>query len=217
MPCVHLFIDVCHLSRQLCKRYGLDAAPRPHKTACEFCTHKADPPQGINEVIVSLSLAEARSNRDVYRQILRDHGHRLPKTGPVDSSERLDAIQHGSGPGSELWRLLSELGIRHKPTCSCLGLAERMNAWGPAGCRLSRAEIVEAMRGNAKEYGWLDVGRAAAKALTRGIGWRLDLADVYGSLVDEAIRRSGERAGVSPPVPGERRSVSPPVPGEPGA
>lgn len=194
MPCKHLFIDVCNLSRQLCQQYGLDAAPRPHKTACEFCTHKADPPQAINEVIVSLTLAEARADRDVYQEILRDHGHRLQKAGPATSSDRLQAIEQGTGPGSELWRLLTELGIRHKPTCSCLSLAERMNAWGAGGCRLARAEIVEGMRTNAKEYGWLDVARAAAAAVTRGIGWRLDLTDVYGSLVDEAIRRSGPQA-----------------------
>lgn len=198
--CKHLIAGICDLSRQLCGQYGIDAAPRPHATACEFCTNKADPPRSLNEVIVSLMIAAARTSPAVYQQIMRDHGHRLQKAGPVTSSGRLQAIEQGSGPGSELWRLLSELGIRHKPTCSCLSLAERMNAWGPDGCRSARAEIVAGMKANAREYGWLDVARAAFNAVTsNGIAWRLDLGDIYGSLVDEAIKRS-ETIAASPPI-----------------
>jgi hypothetical protein len=194
MPCKHIFVDVCGLARNLLQHYEIDAFPRPHASACDFCTHRAKPPQALNEVIVSLAIAETRQDRGVTRRIMQDHGHLLRHSPVQQSSERLQAIEQGSGPGSELWRLLSELGIRHKPTCSCLGLAERMNAWGADGCRLARAEIVVGMRLNAKEYGWLDVARAAAASVTRGIAWQLDLTDIYGSLVDEAIRRSGPQA-----------------------
>jgi hypothetical protein len=190
MTCKHLFIDVCHLARQLCQQYDIDAAPRPHKTACEFCTHKADPPQQINEVIVSLALAQTRDRPEVRQRIMRDHGHLLPRQPAQQPSVRLNEIMHGTEPGSQLWRLLTELGIQHKPTCNCLSLAERMNAWGAVGCRLARTDIIAAMRTNAKEYGWLDVARAAAKAVSTGIAWRLDLTDVYGSLIDESIRRA---------------------------
>jgi hypothetical protein len=194
MTCKHLFIDVCHLARELCQLYGIDAAPRPHKTACEFCTHKADPPQQINEVIISLALAQTRDRSEAREQILRDHGHRLQRHDAQPRNMQLAEIMHGQGPGSELWRLLSELGIPHKPTCGCLALAERMNAWGPFGCRLARPEIVSLMRVNAKEYGWTDVAKAAAKAVTTGVAWRLDLTDVYGSLVDEAISRAADES-----------------------
>ena len=191
--CKHLFVNVCGLARNLLQTYEIDAFPKPHTSACEFCTHQAKPPQAINEVIVSLAMGEVRTNPVASQNIMRDHGHLLRHAPQQQSGERLLAIEQGSGPGSELWRLLAELGIQHKPTCSCLSLAERMNGWGPAGCRLSRAEIVEGMRFNAAEYGWLDVARAAAKAVSTGIAWKLDLTDVYGSLVDEALRRAQAR------------------------
>lgn len=206
MTCKHLFVDVCHLARQLCQLYGIDAAPRPHRTACEFCAHKADPPQQINEVIISLALAQTRDKPEVRQRIMRDHGHLLPRQPAQQPNVRLAEIMHGTEPGSQLWRLLAELGIQHKPTCSCLSLAARMNAWGAAGCRMARDEICKAMRHNAKEYGWRDVARAAAAAVTQGIGWRLDITDVYGSLVDEAIRLAEEAGRVQklqpqPPTP----------------
>jgi hypothetical protein len=105
-----------------------------------------------------------------------------------DQAARLAAIESGDGVGSHLWRLLASLGIKHTATCSCLGLAEEMNALGPAGCRRERARLAQQMRANAKAYGWGTVATAAARALASGLAWRLDLADVYGSLLDEAIR-----------------------------
>jgi len=63
-----------------------------------------------------------------------------------------------------------------------------MNAWGVAGCREHRAEIIDHMRANAKSYGWSTVATAAAKAVLTGIAFRLSILDPYGSLVDEAIR-----------------------------
>jgi hypothetical protein len=198
--CKHLFVDVCGLARNLLQKYGIDACPKPHRTACEFCTRKARPSRAVNEVIVNLALAETRHNPDVRNRILTDHVHLLRQPpAKKKASDRLQAIEQGTAPGSQLWRLLAELGIQHKPTCTCLHLAETMNQWGPAGCRLARPEIIAQMRTNAKEYGWLDVARAAAKAVSTGIAWKLDLTDVYGSLLDEAIRRSGPQAPTAGP------------------
>ena len=65
-----------------------------------------------------------------------------------------------------------------------------MNGWGPAGCRLARDEIVNGMKANAAAYGWGDVTKAAVLAVRTGLVWQLNPLDVYGSLVDEAIRRA---------------------------
>jgi hypothetical protein len=52
------------------------------------------------------------------------------------------------------------------------------------------------MRRNAQQYGWSDVGRAVLRVLAAAVSdrqswvWRLKLRDVYGSLLDEAIRRA---------------------------
>jgi hypothetical protein len=102
--------------------------------------------------------------------------------------DRLSAILSGTGVGSHLWRLLSSLGIEHRDDCDCLSWAERMNAWGPAGCRQQRADIVTHMRASAQNYGWGDLAKAAAKAIATGLALRINPLDVYGSLLDEAIR-----------------------------
>lgn len=66
--------------------------------------------------------------------------------------------------------------------------AERMNAWGPAGCRKARVEIIQHMQKSAKNYGWLEIGAAVARAIGNGLAVRLSITDPYGSLLDEAIR-----------------------------
>ena len=104
--------------------------------------------------------------------------------------DRLAEVQNGNGVGSHMWRLLSELGIEHNNGCKCLALAIKMNEWGPDGCRSHKKEIVSDMRENAKSYGWSSVTKAAVNAFKNGVAWRLNLADIYGSLLDEAIRRT---------------------------
>lgn len=110
----------------------------------------------------------------------------------------LARVLDGSGVGSQLWRLLSALGIEHSQGCRCLDWAERMNAWGPDGCRLARDQIVQHMRASAKSYGWGNISKAVTKAITTGLAFRLSVTDPYGSLLDEAIRRAEQS---SPPTP----------------
>jgi len=155
--------------------------------ACNFCSGLPDS-RSINQVTLSLAIVAADQNRS--RRLQADYRYLVPVLPSAKPSAQLTAITAGTGPGSQLWRLLESLGIRHTATCPCLQMAERMNAWGPAGCRLARAEIVDQMRTNAKQYGWGTVAKAAAAAIRIGLAWRLDLADVYGSLLDEAIRRA---------------------------
>ena len=76
-----------------------------------------------------------------------------------------------------------------------------MNDWGPTGCRLARSEIVETMKMNAKQYGWKTVATAAALAVRNGLAWKLNLQDVFGSLVDEAIKRAEEASRDLPILP----------------
>jgi hypothetical protein len=57
----------------------------------------------------------------------------------------------------------------------------QMNRWGPAGCREHRAEIVAHL-----------VKQSKAKSTELPFG--LDLADLLGELVDEAIKRAETNA-----------------------
>lgn len=188
MKCKHLCSDVCDIARKLLVGYGIDAAPRPHVSACAFCTNRASPPQQINEVTVSLALTTAQ-DPTARRGIFLAHKQHLQQTAPSEGGERLEAIEQGHGVGSTLWRLLASLGIQHTTTCSCLTLAEEMNRLGPDGCRRERSRLVASMRRNARVYGWGAVTVAATRAVASGLAWRLNPLDPYGSLLDEAIRR----------------------------
>jgi hypothetical protein len=176
MTCTHYQDGVCRIATELA---GVDVRPDPR--ACEVCTGLVNAQQ-VNQVTLDLA---------IYHCPDPDAKSRLQERRRPDGREAtLRRIREGYGPGSELWRLLESLGVRHTADCRCLELAAQMNAWGPIGCALARADIVARMRANASAYGWTTVAKAAAAALVNGLAWKLDLADVYGSLVDEAIRRS---------------------------
>jgi hypothetical protein len=182
--------------------------------ACAVCD-ETQPPRTVNTVTINLALSGAGRAKDetTVESILQQYRSDLLVAVSQRQADRLAAVLAGNGVGSHLWRLLESLNVRHSPTCECLAWAERMNAWGPAGCRLARAEIVAHMRDSAKHYGWGELARSAAKAVTTGLVWRINLLDLYGSLLDEAIRRA-EKSG--PPGPGgSSPSPSPSGPGGP--
>jgi len=74
----------------------------------------------------------------------------------------------GSGPGTELSKLLKRFGIEPTPTCSCRAKAAEMDAWGCDECSKPERieEVVAVMREEAKARGlpFLDV---AARLLVR--------------------------------------------------
>lgn len=134
-----------------------------------------------------------------------EHWHTLCKTkssyrslwdkgkGPGQPSAPLGPLPlqgRRKGVGDHLKDVTTELKLTMKQGCNCNALATRMNNLGPDGCRWIRAELVDALKKNAQKYTWGDVAKAAAKALTTELGWRIDLLDPYGSLLDEAIRRT---------------------------
>ena len=194
MQCPHLNNGECRVASQLAGR-----TVEPHRTACEVCL-TLDPPSATNNVTVNIAIGACLQAKDqeTFMRIVREHSHLLSKGDTSDrkaQSDRLRAIEAGHGVGSQIWRLLSEIGVRHEPNCSCLGWAEKLNDWGPAGCRLARAEIIEHLQDERKRYGWARSIQAAARAAAQAArdlatGQRpwLNPMDPYGSLVDEAIR-----------------------------
>jgi hypothetical protein len=98
----------------------------------------------------------------------------------------------GYGPGTELKKLIVQLGV---PACqSCKALAIQMDHWGPAGCREHRQEIVEHLRAKMKELTFRERLTAAARGAVAGMTF-ISLLDPAGSLLDEAIRLAEEQAG----------------------
>lgn len=167
----------------------------PHETACLACLSNASPAT-INQVTVSLAIGTVAAAGLTARakQLIAEYRALVSEPSDGKPSVRLALVLHGHGVGSELWRLLDSLGIRHREDCPCLTWAERMNAWGPAGCRLARAEIITHIRASRAHYGWGDIAKAAALAITTGLAWHLDPTDPYGSLLDRAIHLAEQAA-----------------------
>ena len=78
------------------------------------------------------------------------------------------SLAAGTGPGTELSKLLKRFGIEPTPTCQCRAKAAEMDAWGPDECaRPERVEeVLAVMREEAKARGlpFLD---AAGRLLIR--------------------------------------------------
>jgi hypothetical protein len=104
------------------------------------------------------------------------------------------------GPGDAMKEITQELGIHEKQECSCRSLRQKMNVWGVEGCRVpeNHAWIVAQMQANATKYSWLETLQFAMAAVVSPLAFVIDPMDIYGSLVNEAIRRA-EAASVSNP------------------
>lgn len=65
-----------------------------------------------------------------------------------------------------------------------------MDAGGVAWCQANRDEILMWLRSEQSRSGWAAKLKAAALAVTTGLAFRLDVSDLPGSLLDEALRRA---------------------------
>lgn len=120
-----------------------------------------------------------------------------------ESDPRRISVQCGwkaapkEGPGTELKKIIEQLGVSEFRDCGCLAMVRKMNKWGIDGCREHRQEIIDKLKANAKEYGWWCTVTAGCRAVKTGMALELDPRDRFGSLVDLAIRRS-EAAVLNP-------------------
>ncbi len=64
--------------------------------------------------------------------------------------ERRDPVLAGSGPGTELKRILAKFGIVHKGSCECAARAAIMDARGAEWCRRNLKMIIGWMEEEAK-------------------------------------------------------------------
>ncbi len=105
----------------------------------------------------------------------------LPQYHPSQTEVK----QHG--PGTELKALLAELGLHPASGCDCNARAAQMDAWGAAGCREHRDEIIAWLGEQAKRASWTDAVNVA---------WRTGIWSL-GGLVDESIRLAEKRQASS--------------------
>ncbi|NLE56823.1 MAG: hypothetical protein GX616_00570 [Planctomycetes bacterium] len=78
---------------------------------------------------------------------------KLPDCQVIAPIPTFSEIDHG--PGTCLHRAIRRwIGAGPSATCSCRGRIARMNAWGPAGCRVHLEEIVDWLVEEADKRGW---------------------------------------------------------------
>lgn len=106
---------------------------------------------------------------------------------PISLDKTYREVINGTGVGSQLWSLLSRLGIQHTADCSCVLLAEAMNSLGPQGCREQYNKLLGLMKKNQKKYGWSTYLRAGANAVLLGWIFKLNPLDPLPGLLNKAI------------------------------
>lgn len=117
------------------------------------------------------------------RAILIEARRNCRAESPVGATHFRREVEHGHGPGDQLIKIMSDAGVPH---CQhCLGLAAKMDVWGPQGCTERLGEIVEDILPRARE--WLSGERPWAHRL-------LSATMLEDAALRLAIRRKVEQA-----------------------
>lgn len=96
----------------------------------------------------------------------------------------------GRGPGTELKKMLANIGIEQMPGCDCLGTMIEMDSIGVEGCKNNIDAYVARLKENAPRWGWQSKLGAAVWTVFTGLIWKINPTDPFPSLVKEAIRRA---------------------------
>jgi hypothetical protein len=147
-----------------------------------------------------LSPPKQRADGIYLHECKRCH-QKAPSRWSSSANLRSDCrVRLTGGPGTELTTIFKSLGIAPAASCGCQSKADQMDAWGIAGCRVNRPQIIGWMTAAYDTTSWLTRAKAACAAGANGLACKLDWSDPIGSLVDEAIRRAEARG--KPPAGG---------------
>jgi hypothetical protein len=109
---------------------------------------------------------------------------------PIQPPETIDVPDPGFGPGTELTKLLADLGVSMKSDCGCKAMAKKMNVWGVDGCREHTHQIVAHLRRAAAKRDWHQKWSASVLVNAAFVGLRVNWLDPIPGLVDLAIQRA---------------------------
>lgn len=98
------------------------------------------------------------------------------------------------GPGTELKKILTKLGINPGPSCGCNSKAAQMDIWGIDGCE--QPENFQTIIGWLRDGTWsgLDLLGAVARSVFTGLAWEINPIHPWESLVKLCIKRAKENA-----------------------
>jgi len=124
---------------------------------CDYCTNKADPPQSVNVVTISLAMKYSKDTKRIVQQ----YGQVISDKAPT----------HGQSPGTELRKLIAWFvwDKRVKNCSTCKNREERMNRWGADKCEENIATIIEWLRESATERGYPFSPRVASALIRKAI------------------------------------------------
>lgn len=176
MECNHRNNNICMISSNIAGKTCY-----VNESVCIACIKEKNP-QSENKVTISLAIRNSDNNHANY--LLNNWSEVL-----FDNS-KLKNILDDDGVGSQLWRMLEELGIKHNSNCECLSWAERMNKWGPQGCREQFKEITEHLKKSALSYGWINLSKTIINSSFSNLSFHLDPLHPFQSLLNEAISRA---------------------------
>lgn len=109
------------------------------------------------------------------------------RMGPMRTKQTPPPVD---GPGLETQLIFTSLALPPKEQCQCDAKAAWMNQWGVQGCKERRKLVVSWLRDSQQWYGPEEQAIAAYNALKSGLAFKLDLLDLFGSIVDLAIARA---------------------------
>lgn len=102
----------------------------------------------------------------------------------------------GYGPGTELAKMLADVGIEPPANCSCKATMREMDELGVEGCREKKQVFVDRIKENAEKWGWGKLSTmhtlagVGVKSMLSGLAWKVNWLDPFPGLVEEAIKRA---------------------------
>lgn len=124
---------------------------------CDYCTNKAQPPQNVNVVTISIAMKYGKDTRRIVQQ----YGDVISEKEPT----------HGEFPGTELRKLISWFvwDARVKNCSICKNREERMNRWGADKCQENIATILVWIQESAAQKGYPYSSRVATALVRKAI------------------------------------------------
>ena len=144
---------------------------RPVKMTCDVC---------------------GRENFDRKGVLGCSYCHGIPEKVEVTPPIPLVTPVFNQGPGTELKKMLSSVGITPKFGCGCNDRMKTMDSWGVKGCEENFDKIVKWIKDSAKDFGltnakMIEIG---VKSVTTGLAFKVNPFSPFASLVSEAIHRT---------------------------
>jgi hypothetical protein len=130
-----------------------------NEMVCPVCGKRAPSRTARSNCIPTMTAEELQAMRDRFAEMTERSGRPTPQ--PTS----------GTGPGTELSKLLKRFGIEPTPTCACRAKANEMDAWGPDECSKPERieEVVAVMREEAKARGLPFLDAAGRMLVKRAI------------------------------------------------